>query len=387
MIALRKVIFWLHLTAGLAAGAIILVMCVTGTLLAFERQIVDFAERDLRAATPAGERLATEALLAKVRATRGGAPPSGVTLRADPAAPVMLNFGREGALFVQPATGAILGEGAKGLRQFFHTVTGLHRWLAASEEMRAVGKSITGAANLAFLFLVLSGLVLWWPRQWRPSALQAAMRFDGRLRGKARDWNWHNVLGFWCAVPLFFIVLTGVLISYPWATNLLYRLTGNEPPPVRAASPGGMRGAAVAAEWKLDGLDAITARAAQEIPTWRTMTLRLPATKTATVMIEESHRGRPDLKTTLTLDAKTAEVTQREGFAQQNRARQWRLWGRWIHTGEAGGWPGQLLAGIATAGGAVLVWTGFALSWRRFFARKPRPAAAGAGAEVVAGGR
>ena len=48
------------------------------------------------------------------------------------------------------------------------------------------------------------------------------MWFRGGLAGRARDWNWHNVIGFWCATPLFLIVLTGVVMSYPWANDLLW---------------------------------------------------------------------------------------------------------------------------------------------------------------------
>ena len=47
-VPLRQVIFWLHLVTGVMAGLVIGVMSVTGVLLAFERQIVAFAERDVR---------------------------------------------------------------------------------------------------------------------------------------------------------------------------------------------------------------------------------------------------------------------------------------------------------------------------------------------------
>ena len=61
----------------------------------------------------------------------------------------------------------------------------------------------------------------------------AVVWFRGGLRGKARDFNWHNVIGLWCAVPLFVVVLSGVVISYPWASDLVYRVAG-EAPPARA---------------------------------------------------------------------------------------------------------------------------------------------------------
>jgi uncharacterized iron-regulated membrane protein len=67
---LRKIIFWLHLTAGVVAGTVILVMSVTGVLLAFERQIVAFAEHDTRTVTPTtsdAPRLSLNTLMAKAR--------------------------------------------------------------------------------------------------------------------------------------------------------------------------------------------------------------------------------------------------------------------------------------------------------------------------------
>ena len=43
------------------------------------------------------------------------------------------------------------------------------------------------------------------------TAMRAVVTFDFSLRGKARDWNWHNVAGFWSAIPLFFVVITATL--------------------------------------------------------------------------------------------------------------------------------------------------------------------------------
>src|SRR5262245_63336511 len=64
---------------------------------------------------------------------------------------------------------------------------------------RETARPITGACNLAFLGLALSGLFLWWPRTWSRPAVRAVTVFDPRLRGKPRDFNCHNVIGFWCA--------------------------------------------------------------------------------------------------------------------------------------------------------------------------------------------
>ena len=80
--------------------------------------------------------------------------------------------------------------------------------------------------------LVVTGLFLWLPRQWSWAAIRRRLLFRPGLRGRARDWNWHNVAGMWCALPLLLVTLTGVVISYPWANALLFRCC-RQPPPAR----------------------------------------------------------------------------------------------------------------------------------------------------------
>src|SRR6185312_12849638 len=86
----------------------------------------------------------------------------------------------------------------------------------------------------------------WLPRKWSWRNVKATLLFRGGLSGRARDFNWPNVIGIWCAVQLFLIVLSGVVMSYPWANNLSYRLTGSESPAPgdgsRGEGNGGGRG-------------------------------------------------------------------------------------------------------------------------------------------------
>jgi uncharacterized iron-regulated membrane protein len=66
-------------------------------------------------------------------------------------------------------------------------------------------------------------------------------------------------------------------------------------------------------------------------------------------------------------------VLRKESFSGYSLGRQVRSWTRFLHTGEALGVVGKALAAIASAGAVLLVWTGFALAWRRFFFRKSQP--------------
>jgi uncharacterized iron-regulated membrane protein len=85
-----------------------------------------------------------------------------------------------------------------------------------------------------------------------------------------------------------------------------------------------------------------------------------------TFSILQGDRGRPDLRAQLSLDRASGEVVKWEPYSSQSLGRRLRSWLRWVHTGEAGGIAGQTVAGLASAGAAVLVWTGIALAWRRF---------------------
>src|SRR5688500_8332192 len=159
-------------------------MSATGVLLAYERQITSWADtRGYRVArpSPSAERLPPEVLVAKVRETQP-ASPSALTYRSGLEAPVQMNFGRERALFVNPYTAEVLGDGAPGVRAFFRAVTDWHRWLGGQGENRVVGRAVTGACNLAFLFIVSSGIYLWWPRKWSRPVIRGVTWFKRDLQ-------------------------------------------------------------------------------------------------------------------------------------------------------------------------------------------------------------
>lgn len=390
---MRKVLFWMHLTAGLTVGVVVLMMSVTGVALMYEKQMMRWADVRSLPTQPQGTApMPVEDLIARVRDQRRGLP-SSVTWRNGAAEPVLMSYGRENVAYVDGATGIVLGEGSKATRKFFHTMTDWHRYVGREGEGRAVGKAITGACNLAFLFMVLSGLYLWFPREWTRRRFGAILWFRGGLAGKARDFNWHNVIGFWCLVPLFFIVISGSVISYPWASNLVYTLTGSEAPPLQAkggeskkdgakrakkgegrpAGPAGLF-ATPPADLPLNGVNAAFERARAARSHWESITLRLPASNRAPVVltVDEAGPGRADLRSTVTLRRETGEITVASEYDTFNAGRKARTWLRFAHTGEVYGIVGQTIAGLASLGAVFLVYTGVALSLRRFAAWRRR---------------
>jgi uncharacterized iron-regulated membrane protein len=364
MKAFRNLIFWLHLCCGVAGGIVIFIMCVTGALLSFEKNIIENIEYDQRFVAVGATRLTPAEVLTKVVEAKPAAKPSAFVVQGDPAAAVMVSLGRDGQVFVDPYTGAVTGEGSKSERAFFRTVTDLHRYIALSGDGRPIGKAITGACNLMFLVLALSGIYIWMPRKFSWQHVRPVMWFRAGLGGKARDFNWHNTLGFWSSLILIVLTVTAAVISYQWAGNLVYRLTGNEVPQPQqqqqAAPPPANEPFVVPAN-----TNELWSRAESHTQGWRSISLRLPVTKDAVFTIDEGKSTNIFGRAALTLDAAAAAVAKWEPYADQNSGRQLRSWMRFTHTGESFGIIGQAIGFLACLGGAFLVFTGLSLAIRR----------------------
>ncbi len=238
-----------------------------------------------------------------------------------------------------------------------------HRYVALSGDQRPIGKGLTGAGNLLFLFLAISGIYIWVPRVWAWRSFKPVMWFRRGERGKARNFNWHNTIGFWTSLFLIVFTLTATVISYQWAANLLYTLTGNEVPPA-ASQPSQPQSEP---EFEMPAnLDAAWALAEAQSSSWKSISLRLPVTKDSAVLtIDEGIYWNIFGRSTLTVDTSTVGISKWDAYGERNAAQQIRSWFRFTHTGETGGIVGQIIGFIACVGGAFLVWTGFSLAFRR----------------------
>ena len=396
---LRTLIFWPHLVAGVSAGVVILLMCVTGALLTYERQLIAWSDSHFRSVPPGlgAARLPMETLLERVQTQHPDLELTAVTVRSAPDAPVVLAVPRR-TLYADAYTGAVLGEGTQTVRRLMSSLRAWHRWIGVegNARARAVPKAITGWSNVIFLFIVVSGFYLWFPRKWAWNQVRAVVLFNPRARGKARDFNWHNVIGSWSAALLFIVVISAVPISFSWGNALVYRLVSEEVPrPAAAAgrqggpaarlqatenaeeSANGERGGRNRDEARArdnSGLNGLMARAEQQVPRWRSINMRIPTSRTGPVVfaIDRGDGGQPQLRSTLTLDRVSGAIVKYEAFSDLTPGRQIRNVMRFAHTGEVLGIPGQTVAGLVTAGGAVLVWTGIALALRRLIAWRRR---------------
>ncbi len=195
-------------------------------------------------------------------------------------------------------------------------------------------------------------MYLWLPKLWTWIQFKNVLWFRSGLTPKARDFNWHNVIGVWTAIPLAIVVAGAVPISYPWASNLVYRIAGDTPPPPPAANPQARPAERAPVTYVSGGVDAAWAASQAQIPNWRTMTTRLATSAKAPVIIavDEGYAGQPQLRTTFTFDRATGSLEKAENFESLSSGRQLRSWLRFAHTGEIYGLTGQTIAGLVSAG-------------------------------------
>ncbi len=368
---IRAIVFWLHLAVAAAAGLVILMLAATGVVLSLEETVTGLAERRHLVAAPEGaQRLPPEEI-----AVAAGFTATSLSYRSDLRAPVRVYEGQDRYARVNPYTGQVLATGPGGLERFFESAHNWHRWFNVSGGSVRRARALTGAVNVAFLFLLVTGPILWIPRPVTRRSLANVILLRPGARGARRDLNWHQVVGIWSVLPLAVIAATGVATSYPAVGDRVYPMVGNAVPAgawaVASASKGvGVDAVAISensARVPDPDLRAVLATAEAWVPGWRTLIVNLPRPADSEVRVEVrgGRAGQPHRTGFLTVDAASGAERAWESFADDSPARRAQQFLRYAHTGEYWGLGGQLLAGLFSLAATLMVWTGLSLAVRR----------------------
>ena len=342
----------------------ILIMSVTGVLLTYERQIIAWAETDYERPAPIGEAvLPIDEIVLKNSDAFGEIPLRSIKVYNNAEAPVVVRGGDY--FYINRYTGEIIGNGPKRVKSFFSEMRSLHRWLSMEGENRKFARMITGGANLMFLFIVFSGIYLWLPKVLNWANIKKVLFFRKTNSGRSRDFNWHNVLGIWSALPLIIIISTATVFYYSWANNLVYSLAGEEPPVrgQRNANPTAQPAFNQSVPFETMFQTAIARR-----ENWTTITMNYPKPTDDNIRfsVDTGNGGEPQKKGDLFLSRENGSLVKWEPFQEYSTGRQARNYIRFLHTGEALGIIGQTIAGLVSLFSAVMVWTGLALAYRKY---------------------
>ena len=363
----RKIIFWAHLVAGVAAGVVILMMSVTGVLLTYEYQMIENSDMKLLSASNASARpMALEEII-EVAGVTLGQEISGVVVRNDDTAPYQVTYDRRGTSYIDPYSGENLGTGAESIRNILAPLRSWHRWFNVNGEGQDTARAITGASNVIFFFIVISGIYLWLPSVWNRASLRMRLWFKmDPGTSKVRDYNWHHVFSFWSLIPLVIIVATAIPFSYPGVRNAVTGMAAGfgdqaAPAPVAASFTAPLGASPLS-------LDALVDMAKQELgQNWRKITVNPAADDSSPVRMSISLTNaiQPTAQENWTLNPYSGEILTRQSWKDLTLEAKVGQFIRRGHTGELWGVAGQTIVGLVSIFACFLVWTGFALAWRR----------------------
>ena len=225
---MKKFFAKIHLWLSIPFGIIIAIVCLTGAILVFETEILElcypsrYFVKEVK-----GEMLSPAVLMgAAGQQLPDSIKINGIRVSSDPKRTYQLILpGKKAACFINPYTGEITGiDDGKG---FFMKIMRLHRWLLDEYKRDgsfAWGKTIVGYSTLVLAIIIISGLVIWYPRN------RKALKNRFKIRTKA---GWFRFLydlhvsgGFYAALLLLILALTGLTWSFGWYRDAFYTAFG-----------------------------------------------------------------------------------------------------------------------------------------------------------------
>ncbi|CCY90987.1 pepSY domain protein [Bacteroides sp. CAG:1076] len=227
---MKKIFKKIHLWLSVPFGLIISIICLTGATLVFEKELTRAGNPHLYTVEykEGSKPLKPSEIIARISQQTGDTLKiSSLQVAGNPKEAWMVSFTNAGQhqLSVNPYSGEINGwvEG----NSFFQTVRKLHRWLLdapAQKGASSTGKTIVGITTLLMVVILISGIVLWWPRTRK--SLQNRLKVSC-TKGPFRFWyDSHVSLGFYVTIFLLVMALTGLTWSFRWYRTGFYALFG-----------------------------------------------------------------------------------------------------------------------------------------------------------------
>ena len=382
---MRKIFRNIHLWLSVPFGILITLICFSGAALVFEKEVMELCHRELYfvkkvEAAP----LPMEQLMTKVAATLpDSVSVTGVNISSDPerAYQVTLSKPRRASMYVDQYTGEITGKYERA--PFFNFMFRMHRWLLDSMKQDGGifwGKMIVGTSTLMFVFVLISGVVVWWPRTRK--ALKNSLKIVAN-----KGWRrfWYDLLvagGMYALVFLLAMALTGLTWSFQWYRTGFYKTFGVEVQPsmghgnaaANATAKGGKR------DGKPEGREGRGAHRYSPYTNWQQVYEQLAEANpdykqisvsdgSASVAVPRfgNQRGTDRYK----FNPRNGEITETTLYKDLDNSGKIRGWIYSVHVGSWGGMLTRILTFVAALIGASLPLTGYYLWIRKKIKRRP----------------
>ncbi|MEM9833812.1 MAG: PepSY-associated TM helix domain-containing protein [Bacteroidota bacterium] len=379
----KKLIGQIHLWLGLASGLIVVILGITGCIYVFIDEIRPlvyqdrmFVESEQSARMPLGE-LASVAQDA-VEPTQSI---RGVTIYNDPERTVQFNGYKaldepQGIwfwdeidynfnLYLDPYTGTV-SKLENRTFEFFNLVLWLHWSLFLRND---IGQPIVGIAVIIFVISLITGLVLWWPRNKAAAKQRVWFRWKSTTRWKRKNYDLHNIAGFYTMILALLIALTGLVWAFDWFEDgVKWLANGGKTIEKKAAVTSDTT--QITAQYPLDK---VYQNVRKDYPEAKSYYLSFPQEAAATYYVYIRGAGVTE-RVTAQYDQFTGERLELSTFSDKTNGEKIRSLNYDIHVGSILGLPGKILAFLASLVSASLPITGFYIWWgRRKKKAKKRP--------------
>ena len=375
---MKKIFRQIHLWLSVPFGLIISLICFSGAMLVFENEVMELVRHELYYVKKVETvSLPVDRLLEEVELTLpDSVSVTGISVFSDPerAWQVNLSKPRRASVYVDQYTGEIKGKYERPA--FFVTMFRLHRWLLDS--MKADGgafwgKMIVGVSTLLFVVVLISGIVIWWPRTRK--ALKNSLRISVG-RGFRRFWyDLHVAGGMYALFFLLAMALTGLTWSFGWYRTGFYKVFGVE------VQQGGAHGGVTRRGGKGGDQSGKNVSHSSSYVCWQKvyeqLALNNPGYKQITLSdgaanVSFNTFGNQRASDRYKFNPHSGKIDKVVLYKDAEKAGKIRGWIYSVHVGSWGGMLTRLLTFIAALIGATLPLTGYYLWIKRIWRKKVR---------------
>ena len=379
----------IHLYLGLGAGLVIMICCLTGAILVFQKELEQVFHKQRYFAQEGEKRMSLDSLVAGVKKNYPGAKVNSVKVYTNNEQTTEVNVtladkkqnatqpttatkkqeprtGQRSPTFtayVNPYTGEVV-ELYNSRQGFFYNVMALHRWLLGSNN--GPGKYITGVATFIFLFILITGIILWWPKT--KKILSQRLKIRSTAGWKRLNHDLHIVLGFYSSIFLFVFAFTALAWSFEWFNKGIYKVTASSMKPPEIPSSTYIESAP-----KL-GFDSVFSLATTNFSNKEYYTMATPKDSVSAFSVtalskEAMHETATDV---FYFDQYSGKLLGQYLFSDRNLGAQVRATFRPVHVGSVWGLPSKIIAFIVCLLGTSFPITGVILWLNRTGKKKSK---------------
>jgi uncharacterized iron-regulated membrane protein len=373
----------LHRWLGLTSGLVVFIVSLTGCIYVFSEEIGQLLESGVwMQVEPRPEPVAAPSLWVEkgIEAHKGKGTVLTQSVELYPQRSLaVINWIRDSsgytAYIQDPWSGETLRTYKYAL-SFWAVIIQLHVSLA----IPVVGAHIVSIATFIFALMMITGLILWWPKTIKASKPRLSFQWTSKSNWKRKTWDLHLVLGVYSSIALLLVAITGLAMVYGWVDKGIYRTAMAFSDTAAVQSPTPFDLAELNAKAVDGGADSTVVRLTRLHPNVHVYRLSYRANDSLYRLIfatpGQHARGGVD---TYGIHRVTGKVERYRLAKDMNAGEFMHEANIQIHTGAFLGIPGKILAFIVSFIAATLPISGFLMWWGKAKSkRKPKPNKAGA---------